>query len=149
MALTLDGHALQNMPVPEEPVVFSKFASAISNPGDDIIKAPEVQVRDSLKLSCNNLSTMACRQELDFEVEMVIVIGKDCKRVAVSPPLPHRAKQPSHEGALGQEADAMQYVAGYTVAHDVSARDWQLKKNGGQWLVGKVVSEPGRQTRLL
>ena len=37
-----------------------------------------------------------------------------------------------------QEADAMQYVAGYTVAHDVSARDWQLKKNGGQWLVGKV-----------
>jgi 2-keto-4-pentenoate hydratase/2-oxohepta-3-ene-1,7-dioic acid hydratase in catechol pathway len=32
----------------------------------------------------------------------------------------------------------MQYVAGYTVAHDVSARDWQLKKNGGQWLVGKT-----------
>eukprot|EP00045_Choanoeca_perplexa_P019421 m.2804 g.2804 ORF g.2804 m.2804 type:complete len:292 (+) comp4099_c0_seq1:60-935(+) len=88
----------QNMPVPDEPVVFSKFASAISNPGDDIIKAPEVE-------------------ELDFEVEMVIVVGKDCKRVA--------------------EADAMQYVAGYTVAHDVSARDWQLKKNGGQWLVGK------------
>ncbi len=27
-------------------------------------------------------------------------------------------------------------VAGFTVAHDVSARDWQLKKNGGQWLLG-------------
>lgn len=25
-----------------------------------------------------------------------------------------------------------------TVAHDVSARDWQLKKNGGQWLLGKT-----------
>lgn len=32
----------------------------------------------------------------------------------------------------------MDHVAGYTVAHDVSARDWQLKKNGGQWLLGKV-----------
>lgn len=32
----------------------------------------------------------------------------------------------------------MAHVAGYTVAHDVSARDWQLKKNGGQWLLGKT-----------
>ena len=32
----------------------------------------------------------------------------------------------------------MSYVAGYTVAHDVSARDWQIKKNGGQWLIGKT-----------
>jgi 2-keto-4-pentenoate hydratase/2-oxohepta-3-ene-1,7-dioic acid hydratase in catechol pathway len=32
----------------------------------------------------------------------------------------------------------MDYVAGYTVAHDVSARDWQLKRNGGQWLIGKT-----------
>jgi len=31
----------------------------------------------------------------------------------------------------------MEYVAGYTVAHDVSARDWQLERNGGQWLLGK------------
>ena len=28
------------------------------------------------------------------------------------------------------------------VAHDVSARDWQMKKNGGQWLVGKVHFKP-------
>ncbi len=32
----------------------------------------------------------------------------------------------------------MSHVAGFTVAHDVSARDWQLKKNGGQWLIGKT-----------
>ncbi len=32
----------------------------------------------------------------------------------------------------------MDYIVGYTVAHDVSARDWQLKRNGGQWLVGKT-----------
>lgn len=60
-------------------------------------------------------------QKLDWEVELTIVIGKDAKRV--------------------QESDAMNYVFGYTVAHDVSARDWQLEpgKNGGQWLIGKAM----------
>lgn len=58
---------------------------------------------------------------MDWEVELTIVIGKDAKRV--------------------QESDAMNYVFGYTVAHDVSARDWQLEpgKNGGQWLIGKAM----------
>lgn len=32
----------------------------------------------------------------------------------------------------------MSHVAGYTVAHNVSARDWQMKKNGKQWLLGKT-----------
>ena len=33
----------------------------------------------------------------------------------------------------------MQHVAGYTVAHDVSARDWQMKKNLKQWMLGKCM----------
>ena len=41
------------------------------------------------------------------------------------------------EGRRIKEEDALAHVAGYCVAHDVSARDWQLKKNGGQWLLGK------------
>lgn len=57
-------------------------------------------------------------KELDFEVELCIVIGKTARRVP--------------------KAEALDYVAGYTVAHDVSARDWQLKRNGGQWLMGKT-----------
>ena len=32
----------------------------------------------------------------------------------------------------------MQYVAGYTVGNDVSARDWQKGRPGGQWLLGKT-----------
>ena len=32
----------------------------------------------------------------------------------------------------------MSHVAGFTIAHDVSARDWQMHKNGGQWLIGKT-----------
>jgi len=90
----------QGMPIPKEPVIFSKFATSIAGDGDPIPLASEVH-------------------ELDFEVELVIVIGKRTKRVA--------------------EADALAHVAGFTVAHDVSARDWQLKKNGGQWLLGKAM----------
>lgn len=39
---------------------------------------------------------------------------------------------------FSQEEDALSYVAGFTVANDVSARDWQMKRNGKQWLLGKT-----------
>ncbi|KAL4232327.1 Fumarylacetoacetate hydrolase domain-containing protein 2A [Mactra antiquata] len=60
---------------------------------------------------------------LDWEVEMTIVVGREAKNVKVE--------------------DAMQYVFGYTVANDISARDWQLTPglNGGQWLIGKAMDE--------
>lgn len=90
----------QNFPVPKEPVLFSKFASAISGDGDP--------------LPLDETETA----ELDFEVELVIVVGKRGRKIA--------------------KEDALEYIAGWTVAHDVSARDWQLKKNGGQWLLGKT-----------
>jgi len=57
-------------------------------------------------------------KEPDYEVELVIVIGSRTKNVP--------------------EAEALDHVVGYTVGHDVSARDWQLKKAGGQWMVGKA-----------
>lgn len=40
--------------------------------------------------------------------------------------------------SLFQEEEALSYVAGFTVANDVSARDWQMKRNGKQWLLGKT-----------
>lgn len=43
----------------------------------------------------------------------------------------------AHAG-YSQEEDALSYVAGFTVANDVSARDWQTKRNGKQWLLGKT-----------
>ena len=55
---------------------------------------------------------------MDFEAELVVVLGKYGRDVT--------------------EADGMSYVAGYTVGHDVSARDWQLKKDGKQWMIGKT-----------
>lgn len=50
---------------------------------------------------------------------MAVVIGKTCKNVSVS--------------------DAYDYVFGYTVAQDISARDWQKTRNNGQWLIGSLL----------
>lgn len=89
----------QNFPIPEEPIIFNKLPRCIQGPGDNMLLSGDVP-------------------NLDFEVELAIVIGKTCKRVS--------------------EADAPSVIAGYTVAHDVSARHWQLKRNGSQWFVGKT-----------
>jgi 2-keto-4-pentenoate hydratase/2-oxohepta-3-ene-1,7-dioic acid hydratase in catechol pathway len=57
-------------------------------------------------------------KKFDYETELVMVIGRDAKNVS--------------------EADALNYVAGYAVGHDFSARDLQLELDGGQWMVGKT-----------
>ncbi len=56
--------------------------------------------------------------QVDFECELAVVIGHTCKNVS-------RAK-------------ALDYVLGYCCANDVSARDWQIKRGGGQWCRGKT-----------
>ena len=100
IGLNYADHAAESgMDIPPEPVVFSKYASAIIGPGD-MIKLPP---------SSN---------EPDYEVELVVVIGKSGFNIS--------------------QTDAMNHVAGYTVGHDVSARDYQLQKPAGQWMMGKT-----------
>ncbi|XP_041089748.1 fumarylacetoacetate hydrolase domain-containing protein 2A isoform X1 [Polyodon spathula] len=89
----------QGVPIPSEPIIFSKYPSAIAGPCDDIIHPTQTK-------------------ELDWEVELAFVIGKTGKHI--------------------KEEEALGHVAGFTVAHDVSARDWQMKRNGKQWLLGKT-----------
>ena len=57
-------------------------------------------------------------QEVDYECELAVVIGTKCKNVS--------------------KADALDFVLGYSCAHDVSARDWQIRKGGSQWCKGKT-----------
>ena len=85
--------------IPKEPVLFSKYATALIGHEDKIV-LPSVS------------------KEVDYEAELVIVIGKRGRNIAA--------------------ADAAAHVAGYTIGHDVSARDWQLKKDQRQWMVGKT-----------
>jgi 2-keto-4-pentenoate hydratase/2-oxohepta-3-ene-1,7-dioic acid hydratase in catechol pathway len=56
-------------------------------------------------------------QEIDWEIELAVVIGKRGRNIS--------------------EAEAADYVFGYTVVNDVSARDLQKTWHGGQWFKGK------------
>jgi 2-keto-4-pentenoate hydratase/2-oxohepta-3-ene-1,7-dioic acid hydratase in catechol pathway len=88
------------MGVDKYPEVFAKGANTIQHPGQPI-----------------RLPARAKSSEIDYEGELVVVIGKPCRDV-------------SRDRALG-------YVAGFTCGNDVSARDWQLKMGGSQWCRGK------------
>ncbi|HCS52364.1 fumarylacetoacetate hydrolase family protein [Rubinisphaera sp.] len=85
--------------IPSEPVCFGKYANTIIGPGDSI-RLPAVS------------------QRVDYEAELVVVIGKSAYQV--------------------DAADALDYVAGYMIGNDVSARDWQKGRPGGQWMLGKT-----------
>src|SRR3989441_8571978 len=88
------------MGVAEYPVVFSKGVNALQAPGEPI-----------------RVPARAKSAEIDYEGELVVVIGKPCKDVP--------------------RERALDYVLGYTCGNDVSARDWQLRRGGSQWCRGK------------
>ncbi len=100
IGLNYRDHAAESgVPVPTEPVLFSKYPTALIGHGAQII-LPRVS------------------QEVDFEAELVVVIGRKGRHIP--------------------QSRAREYVGGYAVGHDVSARDWQLNKPGKQWMAGKT-----------
>ncbi|XP_076220249.1 oxaloacetate tautomerase FAHD2B, mitochondrial-like isoform X2 [Aptenodytes patagonicus] len=100
VGLNYRDHCLeQDVKIPKEPIIFSKFPSAIIGPFDDIVHPQE-------------------SSEVDWEVELAAVIGKKGRHI--------------------EESSALDHVVGFTVANDVSARDWQMRRNGRQWLLGKT-----------
>ncbi|APX97464.1 fumarylacetoacetate hydrolase family protein [Natronorubrum daqingense] len=84
-------------PIPDEPVLFSKFPTTVTGPGSTISWDPDLT------------------EKVDYEAELVAVIGKEARRV--------------------DEDEALEHVAGYVVGNDVSARD--LQHGDGQWVRGK------------
>jgi 2-keto-4-pentenoate hydratase/2-oxohepta-3-ene-1,7-dioic acid hydratase in catechol pathway len=87
------------MEPPPEPVLFSKYPTALIGHLGTIV-LPSVS------------------QEVDYEAELVVVVGQGGKNIP--------------------RERAMSHVAGYAVGQDVSARDWQLNKPGKQWMAGKT-----------
>ena len=86
--------------IPERPVLFLKGPNTLQNPGDPIV-----------------LPTRLKSDEVDYECELAVILGRECKNVS--------------------RARALDYVFGYTAANDVSARDWQRRLGGGQFCRGK------------
>jgi 2-keto-4-pentenoate hydratase/2-oxohepta-3-ene-1,7-dioic acid hydratase in catechol pathway len=100
IGLNYRDHAAESgVPAPPEPVLFSKYPTALIGHRDRIV-LPRVST------------------EVDYEAELVVAIGQGGRHIA-------REK-------------AFEHVGGYTVGHDVSARDWQLGKPAKQWMAGKT-----------
>ncbi len=87
--------------IPEFPVLFMKSPAAVQNPGDPVA-----------------LPRHLASDQVDYECELAIVIGRKAKNVPA--------------------AEALDYVLGFTAANDVSARDWQIQRGGSQWCRGKT-----------
>jgi len=85
--------------IPTDPILFSKYATAIIGPEDPIL-LPSVS------------------KEVDYEAELAFIMGRRGRHIP--------------------KAQALEHVAGYTIMHDVSARDYQIRKPGGQWMSGKT-----------
>ena len=98
-------------PVPDPWVIFSvgmnygRHLAEMGNTPRPPHPAGFIKTRDSLLGSGKAIQVPPqCPNMIDFEGEFCFVFGKECHRVT--------------------EAEAMHYVAGYTIANDVSARDW-------------------------
>ena len=83
--------------LPTHPTLFAKFADALIGAGDAIVRPDETD-------------------QLDWEVELVVVVGRRVRRAA------------------GVEAE--QAIAGFTIMNDVTCRDWQFRTR--EWLQGKT-----------
>jgi 2-keto-4-pentenoate hydratase/2-oxohepta-3-ene-1,7-dioic acid hydratase in catechol pathway len=91
-----DHAAEQGLPWPERPLLFAKAPSALAGPTDDIVLPHE-------------------DGGPDYEVELALVVGQRCRRVA--------------------QAEAMGVIAGFMIGNDVTCRRWQ--KADGQWFRAK------------
>ena len=98
IGLNYRDHAAEtNMPIPKEPPIFPKWANAILDPGEPVLRP-----RGS--------------KQLDWEVELGVVIGRTARNVS--------------------REQALDHVFGYTIVNDASARDFQFITS--QWSAGKI-----------
>ena len=97
IGLNYKDHAKElNLELPESPVIFLKANSSLNRTDADII-FPKIS------------------NQVDYEGELAIVIGKETKELSIE--------------------ESKDHIFGYTIINDVTARDFTL--NDGQWVRGK------------
>jgi len=103
IGLNYRSHAAEaKLELPKQPLVFTKFPSCLSGPRADVVLTSE---------------------RVDYEVELVAVIGRRGRRIG--------------------EARALDYVAGYCVGQDISDRALQFADKPPQFSMGKSADSFG------
>jgi len=101
IGLNFRSHAQETgQPIPQHPVLFMKSPWVAQNPDDPIV-----------------IPTHLPSTQVDYEAELVVVLGKTCKNATLE--------------------NALDFVLGYTCGNDVTARDWQKSFGGSQWCRAK------------
>lgn len=101
IGLNYKHHAAEmHFALPTHPSVFFKPPTCLNAPNADL-----------------RIPHQATDQQADYEAELAVVIGEDCRNVA--------------------REDAMRYVLGYMASNDVTARKWQVAGGTTQWGYGK------------
>lgn len=83
--------------IPKHPIIFTKPPESVIGPGENIVIPQKVS------------------KDIDYEVELTVIIGKGGKGIS--------------------KEDALKHVWAYTIINDVTARDWQQRHK--QWFLGK------------
>ncbi len=113
-----EGHWLPPVALPEKVICIGlNYRDHAAESGMQIPKEPIIfsKFTNALCGASGPVLIPANSSQVDYEAELAVIVGKRAKNVP--------------------EEKAMDYVAGYTIVDDVSARDWQFRS--GQWLVGK------------
>ncbi len=119
------------------PTVTGRVGSAISQPStilcvglnyvdhanESSMKVPEEPILFTKAPNClvgpyDDVLIPRGAAKVDYEVELAVVIGKQCRY-------------------LDSPEQALSHIAGFTISNDVSEREWQLNRGGGQWIKGK------------
>ena len=92
-------HAAEGgMPVPEQPIYFAKYANSLAGSGEDVV-------------------IPAATRKADYEIELVVVMGRPARKVTTD--------------------QALDHVFGYATGNDLSARELQMRSS--QWTYGKAI----------
>lgn len=119
----VDEASIELLPVVPRPpkiiCVARNYAEHAAEANLDVLEKPNLFIRFARSLVADGAPVIAPKvsEQVDWEAELAVIIGKSGKHIAA--------------------ADAYDYVAGYALFNDVSIRDWQLAKPPIQFGAGK------------
>ena len=110
-------------PIARPSLILCVGLNYVDHANESSMKVPEEPILFTKAPNClvgpyDDVLTPRGATTVDYEVELAVVIGRQCRY-------------------LESPEQAMEHLAGFTIANDVSERTFQLERGGGQWIKGK------------
>ena len=110
-------------PIAKPSLILCVGLNYVDHANESSMRVPEEPILFTKAPNClvgpyDDVLTPRGATTVDYEVELAVVIGRQCRY-------------------LESPEQAMDHLAGFTIANDVSERTFQLERGGGQWIKGK------------